>query len=186
LNDGKGAVGIITGGWGLSGTTIFQSGYPFTAANFNGFAPVCQNGSTNCPSPGNPAIGFQSYSGDYNADGNNLDYPDAKSYSQSHDNKAWLVGAVPKSNFSTPAFGTEGNEKAMQFRGPNFFETNTNIYKDTHITERVNFQFRFEFFNLFNRANYANVDTNIPDGAFGAATASHEPRFWQIGGRVSF
>ena len=186
LNDGKGAVGVITGGWGLSGTTIFQSGYPFTAQNTNGFAPICQNGTTNCPSPGNPAIGYQSYSGDYNADGNNLDYPDAKSYSQSHDNKAWLIGAVPKSNFSTPAFGSEGNEKAMQFRGPNFFETNANIYKDTHITERVNFQFRFEFFNLFNRANYANVDTNIPDGAFGAATASHEPRFWQIGGRVSF
>ena len=41
----------------------------------------------------------------------------------------------------------------MQFRGPNFFETNTNIYKDTPITERVNFQIRFEFFNLFNRAN---------------------------------
>ena len=35
LNDGKGAVGFITGGWGLSGTTIFQSGYPFTAENRN-------------------------------------------------------------------------------------------------------------------------------------------------------
>jgi hypothetical protein len=186
LNNGKGAVGNVTGGWGLSGTTIFQSGYPFTAANFNGFAPVCQNGSDHCPSPGNPAIGLQSYSGDYNADGNNLDYPDAKGYSQLHDNKAWLTGAVPKSNFATPAFGSEGNEKPMQFRGPNFFETNTNVYKDIHFTERVNFQLRFEFFNLFNRANYANVDTNIPDGSFGAATGSHEPRFWQLGGRVSF
>ena len=70
----------------------------------------------------------------------------------------------------------------MQFRGPNFFETNTNVYKDTPITERVNFQIRFEFFNLFNRANYANPDTNFADGSFGAATASHEPRFWQLGG----
>jgi DNA-binding SARP family transcriptional activator len=33
LNDGKGAVGLVTGGWGISGTSIFQSGYPFTADN---------------------------------------------------------------------------------------------------------------------------------------------------------
>jgi hypothetical protein len=189
MNDGKGAIGIITGGWGLSGTTIFQSGYPFTASNFNGYIPVCQDtsaGAAPCPSMANPAVGYATGSGDYNADGNNNDYPDATSYKQSTDNSAWLKGAVPKSNFAIPTFGSGGNEKPMQFRGPDFFETNANVYKDFHITERVNFQFRFEVFNLFNRANYANVDTNIPDGSFGAATGSHEARFWQIGGIVSF
>jgi hypothetical protein len=96
------------------------------------------------------------------------------------------LGAIPKTDFANPTFGSEGNENAMQFRGPNFYETNINFYKDTHLTERVVFQFRFEVFNLFNRANYANVDTNVPDGNFGAATASHEPRFWQLGGKLSF
>ena len=189
LNDGKGAVGYVTGGWGLSGTTIFQSGYPMTAANFNSYIPVCQNtgaGAPPCPSLANPAVGYAPNSGDYNADGNNLDYPDATSYKQSTKNKDWLTGAIPKTNFAVPAFGKEGNEKPMRFRQPNFFETNTNVYKDFPIKERVNFQIRFEFFNLFNRANYANVDTNIPDGSFGAATGSHEPRFWQLGGRISF
>ena len=189
LNQGKGAAGSVPGGWGLSGTTVFQSGYPFTVANFNGFAPICQDtssGAPACPSPANPAVGYQPYSGDYNADGNNLDYLDATSYKQLTGNKAWLTGAIPKSNFAIPAFGQEGNEKPMQFRGPNFFETNTNVYKDTPITERLNFQIRFEFFNLFNRANYANPDVNFPDGSFGAATGSHEPRFWQLGGRLSF
>lgn len=189
LNDGKGAVGILTRGWGLSGTMIYQSGYPLTASNFNSYIPVCQDTAANapaCPSFANPAVGYAPGSGDYNADGNNLDYPNANSYHQSSNNSAWLIGAIPKSNFSVPDFGQEGNEKPMQFRGPNFFETNTNFYKNTPITERVNFQFRFELFNLFNRANYANVDTNFPDGSFGAATGSHEPRFWQIGGRLSF
>jgi len=65
-------------------------------------------------------------------------------------------------------------------------QTDVTLYKDTHITERFNFQLRFEFFNIFNRANYSNIDTNLPDGSFGEATASHEPRFWQIGGRISF
>jgi hypothetical protein len=189
LNDGKGAVGLLTTGWGTSGTMIFQSGYPLTAQNNNSYIPVCQDASATapkCPSFANPAVGYAPGSGDYNADGNNLDYPDALSYHQSTDNNAWLKGAIPKSNFAVPAFGQEGNEKTQQFRGPNFFETNANFYKDTPITERVNFQIRFEFFNLFNRANYTNVDNNIPDGSFGAATASHEPRFWQIGGRLSF
>ena len=189
MNDGKGAIGNLTGGWGISGTSIFQSGYPLTAANFNSYNPVCQNtavGAPPCPSLANPAVGYAPGSGDYNADGNNLDYPNATSYQQSTNNKAWLTGAIPKTNFATPTFGSEGNEKPMQFRGPNFLETNANFYKDTPITERINFQFRFELFNVFNRANYANVDANIPDGSFGAATGSHAPRFFQIGGRISF
>jgi hypothetical protein len=189
LDNGKGAVGVLTSGWGMSGTLIFQSGYPFSAQNFNSYSPICADTSSTappCPSQANHAVGYAPGSGDYNADGNNLDFPDAVSYRQLTDNKAWLTGAVPKSDFAIPAFGQGGNEKAMLFRGPNFFETNVNFYKDTHITERVVFQFRFELFNLFNRANYANVDQNFPDSAFGAATASHEPRFWQLGGRISF
>jgi hypothetical protein len=186
LNHGSGLVGHLTGGWGISGTSIFQSGYPLTAGNTNSYQPVCASTATACPSASNPAIGYGPTSGDYNADGNNNDYPDATSYSQSHNNSAWLTGAIPKSDFAVPTFGQEGDEKSNQFRGPNFFETNVNFYKDTNITERVKLQIRFEFFNLFNRANYTNVDVNYPDGNFGQATLSHEPRFWQLGGRLSF
>jgi len=203
LNGGRGAVGYVTGGWGISGTSIYQSGYPLTAENVNSYQPICANSGTTappCPSAANPAIGFSPSSGDYLGDGDNLAYPDAVSYSQSHSNSAWLTGGIPKSDFAIPTFsnsGTNGNEKAMQFRGPNFAETNINFYKDTHITERVNFQFRFEVYNLFNRANYVDftgysniasggVDMNYPDGNFGHATSSHEPRFWQLGGKLSF
>ena len=186
LNHGTGFVGHATGGWGISGTSIFQSGYPLTVTTNAAYQPVCASGPTNCPSAGNPAVGYAPGSGDFNGDGNNFDYPDATSYSQSTNNRSWLTGAIPKTNFALPTFGQEGNEKSNGFRGPNFYETNINLYKDTHITERVNFQFRFEVFNLFNRPNYTNIDTNLPDGSFGQATASHEPRFWQIGGRLSF
>ena len=189
LNGGRGPVGYLTGGWGISGTSIFQSGYPLTAGNGNGFLAVCQSGAlsnvTGC-SAADPAVAYQAGSGDYNGDGDNLAYPDAMSYSQSSSNKAWLSGAIPKSNFAQPAFGMEGNERSNAFRGPNFYETNVNFYKDNRITERVNFEFRFEIFNLFNRANYSTVDTNFPDGNFGQATSAHEARFWQLGGKISF
>jgi hypothetical protein len=209
LNNGVGALGRVTRGWGLGGTSIVQSGYPITVANQNAFVAVCQNGALSSTpvakgggcSASNPAVAYAPGSGDYNADGDSgingagLDYPDAVSYHQLTNNSAWLSGAIPKSDFAVPAFGQEGNEKPQQFRGPDFIETNINIYKDTAITERVNFQIRFEIFNLFNRANYAwngngansgGIDVNYPDSNFGQATASHEPRFWQLGGKITF
>jgi hypothetical protein len=189
VRDGHGAVGYLTGGWGISGTSIFQSGYPLTAGNGNSYQPVCGITGTSappCPSAANPAVGYGASSGDYLADGDNIAYPDALSYSQPNNNKAWTSTGIPKADFAVPAFGSEGNEKSNGFRGPNFYETNINFYKNTHITERVNFEFRFDVFNIFNRANYSTVDTNFPDGNFGQATSSHEPRFWQLGGKLSF
>lgn len=187
-NHGR-AVEFVTRGWGLSGTSIYQSGYPITAVNNNVYEPVCQNTATNappCPSAANPAVGYAPGSGDYNADGKALDYPDASAYKQLSDNRAWLGGAIPRADFAVPTFGSGGNEKPMQFRQPNFIESDANFYKNTQLAEHLNFEIRFEFFNIFNRANYANVDNNLPDGSFGQATGSHEPRFWQLGGKLSF
>ena len=45
MNGGRGAVGYFTGGWGISGTSIFQSGYPMTPENTNGFLAVCASGA---------------------------------------------------------------------------------------------------------------------------------------------
>ena len=186
LRDGKGPIGRITGGWGLSGTSIYQSGNPFTVAALNSYSPVCVT-TTACPSAGNPAIGYAGNSGDYNADGVNNDFPNVSSYKQDTTRGAFLnTGSLALANFSVPTFGSEGTEKTGQFREPNFAETDLNVYKDTRITERVNFQVRFEFFNLFNRANLLNVDNNFNSGTFGKARGAHLPRWWQIGGKISF
>jgi tetratricopeptide (TPR) repeat protein len=56
-----------------------------------------------------------------------------------------------------------GDEAYNQFRGPGFAEWDTAVLKRTLITERVNLQLRFEFYNVFNRVNLHNVDTNLPD-----------------------
>ncbi len=201
LNDGKGAIGVATGGWGISGTSIFQSGYPFTVDTNASYKPICGDTSSTaapCPSALNPAVGFAPGSGDYNADGVTgistnptfgLDYPDVGGYSQKDTRTAFLNGVFSPGQFATPAFspnGAEGNEKHNQFRGPNFAETDINFYKDTRITERINFQFRFEVFNLFNRANLSTMDFHLGDGNFGKATQARIPRYWQLGGKISF
>ena len=83
--------------------------------------------------------------------------------------------------FAAPTFGSEGNEKAGQFRGPNFAETDINFYKDTRITERVNFQFRFEVFNLFNRANLSNCRYPFAGWKFRQSDGSPYPQILATG-----
>jgi hypothetical protein len=164
LNNGLGPVGKLTGGWGLSATSIYQSGYPFTvftSASFTG-------------------------GGDYNADGDNLDYPNVSGYSQGSSRSTYITGIFAPGQFTTPTLGTNGNEKTGQFRNPSFVQTDTTVYKDTHITERLNLQLRFEFYNLFNHPNFQNVNGDLSAGNFGQVTSQTLPRWWQLGAKITF
>ncbi len=81
-----------------------------------------------------------------------------------------------------PKCGEEGNEKSNQFREPNFAETDAAFYKDNHLTERINLQLRFEFYNIFNHPNLTNVDANPVDATFGKALSSsfREGGRWEL------
>lgn len=174
----QGLLGHVASGWALSGTIAAQSGYPVDVYTNAPFEPI-----TNASGQ---YIGYAPGSGDYNADGDNYDYPDAASYAQGNSRHAFLNGIFSSGQFTQPAFGQEGNEKFDRFVGPNFEEWDSALLKSTKIFEGLNFQFRFEVFNTFNRPNLINVDTNLPDGTFGKATAQDTPRFIQIGGNLTF
>lgn len=187
LASGEGLIGHLTGGWGVSGTSIYQSGYPFTVINQHSFNPICKNGAANCPSAGNPIVGLALTSGDYNADGDNYDYPNVTNYSESTSRQAFLTtGALAKTQFAQPTMGTEGNEAQNRFREPNFAETDAAFYKNNRIRESVNLQIRFEFFNIFNRPNLGFVDADPIDPNFGKVTSQELPRWWQIAARFTF
>jgi hypothetical protein len=178
LQGGRGFVGRITSGWMASAVTILQSGRPFTVNTTATFQPVRDaNGNITGLSPN---------SGDYNADGNNNDYPNVSSYSMLTGRQNYLNGSIFRSNFTQPTLGTEGNEKWGQFRNPGFAETDLNVSKDTKITERVHFQLRFEFYNLFNRVNLGGINSNLTSANFGKSTSQLNPRNIQIGARISF
>jgi hypothetical protein len=164
LTEGNAFVRYASSGWGVSGTSIYQTGYPFvvfTSASYTG-------------------------GGDYNADGDNLDYPNVTSYHQATSRDAYITGVFAPGQFTTPAPGTEGNEKSNAFRGAPFISTDFTIYKNNRLTERLNFQFRFEFYNLFNHPNFQNIQGDLSQGNFGMVTAQTLPRWWQIGGKLSF
>jgi hypothetical protein len=48
------------------------------------------------------------------------------------------------------------------------------------------FEFRAEFFNLFNRVNFRAPNGNRSAGAFGTITATYDPRIIQFGGKFTF
>lgn len=100
--------------------------------------------------------------------------------------KGLLTGAFPKSNFTLPALGTEGNEKWGQFRNPGFAETDAALQKDTKLTERWLLELRFEFFNLFNRVNLGGVSSNLSTATFGRVTSQLNPRWIQLGAKIMF
>ncbi len=176
--NGNGFVSRVTKGWSVSGTTIVQSGYPFTVYTSAAFSPIRNSAGQ--------IIGYAPGSGDYNADGDNYDYPNVTSYSQSTSRQAFLNGVFTAGNFPAPAFGTEGSEKFDQFRNPMFFQSDASVAKDTAIFERLKLQIRFDIFNLFNRANLYNVDGDLSSGTFGKAVSQYNPRWIQIGANVNF
>ena len=165
VNNADGLVGRVGSGWQVSGTIILQSGNPFNIYNSASFA----NG------------------GDYNADGDNYDFPDVASYTQHSGRQDFLRnGTVTTANFTKPTPGTDGNEIFNSFRGPGFQQWDASLLKNTRLAESVNFQLRFEFFNVFNHPNLNSVVTDQSNGNFGKATNQGPPRFFQLGGNLTF
>jgi Carboxypeptidase regulatory-like domain/TonB dependent receptor len=77
-----------------------------------------------------------------------------------------------------PALGTVGNAGRNRFRVPNYYNVDLSIGKEWKFKERYSAQFRAEFFNLFNRADFAVPAANsggLDPGAasqFGCACAT--------------
>jgi hypothetical protein len=75
--------------------------------------------------------------------------------------------------FAVPADGTFGNAGRDIARGPNFYQLDLGLSKQFTITERFSLEFRWEVFNAFNRAQYAQPSGDITVPAqFGVITST--------------
>ncbi len=63
--------------------------------------------------------------------------------------------------FSTPAPGTFGNMKRNQLSGPGFKQVDLILAKRFRFSEKMNFEFRTEIFNIFNETNFANPGSTL-------------------------
>jgi hypothetical protein len=76
--------------------------------------------------------------------------------------------------------GGFGNSNRRFFRGPGFNYSDVALHKDTRITEQIAVQFRAEFFNVFNHAQFNNPNGNFSSSNFGAVTSARDPRIGQM------
>jgi hypothetical protein len=91
--------------------------------------------------------------------------------------------------FSKPAAGTFGNLGRETITGPGLDDIDASISKTFKPSERLNVQFRGEFFNLLNHANFYLPGRNVFAGSAGVATkliSSPGGRLTQLGLKVIF
>jgi hypothetical protein len=82
--------------------------------------------------------------------------------------------------------GTVGNGGRNTIVGPGINNWDLGFLKDTRVTEIVTIQFRAEFFNIFNHAQFAGLDRNLLSASFGRITSARTPRDIQFGLKVIF
>ena len=89
--------------------------------------------------------------------------------------------------FLNPKAGTVGALGLSSIKSPNYFNTDLSLLKRTRLTEKINFEFRAEFFNLFNNVNFDNPETDINETNFGKITnIVGKPRLMQFALRLNF
>ena len=145
LNGGRGWQSKLASGWSLSGIETLQTGFPFT-----------------------PVLGFNP-SGD--GDSRNPVRP-----SWNPDFSGTLIPGTPNQYFNPAAFilpptGTYGNVGRNTLTGPGIATLDASILKTTAISERMHLQFRAEFFNVVNHANFGTPNTVV----FSAAATPPAP-----------
>jgi hypothetical protein len=106
-----------------------------------------------------------------NVGSGNTQYADLVGTYKVLDSKPWSgAGSCPVADLSCHYFDPSifvqpntarfGNTSRNQFRGPGIFNADVSLSKDFKITERVNFQFRTDFFGLTNTPRFNNPSQN--------------------------
>jgi hypothetical protein len=82
--------------------------------------------------------------------------------------------------FSTEALGQLGNSNRRFFHGSGIANWDFGVTKNLALSESKRLEFRAEFFNIFNHANFAPAQGDIINSAFGAITSAADPRIGQV------
>jgi hypothetical protein len=102
------------------------------------------------------------------------------------------VDFLNPASFAQPAIGAFGNVGKGSLRWPGLFNWDMGLSKTFRATERLKFQFRAEYFNVFNHVNYSSDDStvsgvgNFNASGFGRITSADDPRIGQLGLKILF
>ena len=156
----------IVSGWAVNGIVTFQSGNALSISAQN--TTLSQSFGAGTPRP-NVVAGCN---------------PVLEGTAQERRSK-WFNTAC----FTQPSSYTFGNESRVdpKLRGAGINNFDFTITKNTAITERFRLQFKTEFFNIFNRAQFRVPATTLGLGTFGVVSAQlNQPRQIQAALRLTF
>lgn len=88
--------------------------------------------------------------------------------------------------FVLPAAGTFGDTAKDSMMGPGLFTWDMGVFKNIPIKEQIKLQFRAEFFNVFNRANFSNPASSVAGSGFGTISGANDPRIGQLALKLIF
>jgi outer membrane receptor protein involved in Fe transport len=158
LSSAKGPVQQLLGGWQIGGIITLQSGVPFTVTSGRDVANI---GTTSSQRPDRIASG-------------NLADP---TVSRWFDTAAFVLNAPY----------TFGNSGRNILRGDGMAQWDVSAMKYFPIREAMKLQFRAEFFNVFNHADFANPTATLTASTFGRVTGtSVNPRIGQFALKLTF
>jgi hypothetical protein len=156
LGKHTGFVGKLTEGWNISGVTTVQSGLPMTIIDTRGGGAY---GTSSTTTQGG-------YSRAQLCPGVTYDQLASSGSTEQRLNN-WFNSsafcAPPLVPFGGPGATDFGNSGVGIIRGPDQFNWDVTAMKNTKITESQTLQFRAEFFNLFNHAQF-NAPAAFPVG----------------------
>jgi outer membrane receptor protein involved in Fe transport len=145
----RGGVGkFALNSWSLSGVIVAQTGTPLTVTNRTSGQGLGGAAAT----PTDPLFANV-------VAGAELVNPGST--------KSHLTNYINKAAWSPAPSGTVGSSGRGMFRGPGQANFDLSLAKDFPVHERFNLQFRSEFFNLLNHANFGNPNTSMDAANFG-------------------
>jgi hypothetical protein len=162
LNDG-GLANTVAGGWEVSSIITFQTGFPFTVLANEDFS----NSGSLSPRPDRTCNGAGAQTV--------ADWFDVNCFTTDALSQALANG--------TPRFGNSGKNILY---GPGMQQWDVSLIKRNRITERLNLEFRAEFFNLFNHPNFGTPGATIGTSTAGQITSAGTPRDIQFGLKLKF
>jgi len=157
----------LLNGWQLNTIVNLTSGTPFTVYDS---ANVSLQGSA----PG--ITGFYSSRPDLASDPN----------AGRHTPNQWVSRTAFRQLDPVINAGQFGNEGRNVVRGPGIETVDLSLFKSFPLTERVRLQFRAEFFNLLNHANFGLPEHDLQSPAFGQILQAAPPRLLQLALKVIF
>jgi Carboxypeptidase regulatory-like domain len=155
----------LVSGWGINGISTFQEGFPLTL-----------NTSSNPLSAYGVGTLRPNYTGGCNI---------AESGSSQQKLTNWFNAAC----FTQPVGATFGNlgRTLTAVRTAGMANYDFSVFKGIAVTERINVQFRTEFFNIFNRSQFGPPGETLGTAQFGVISSTlGNPRLVQFSLRANF